>query len=125
METFKDCTKCKHAWTTRDEFLHDDEIVLIGFLANNDEFEKGAYLFNHVPAGNTCNTSFGLYVSSFLDMYEGKIYDDLKMGTEDCSGHCAKIDVISNCHAHCRNAVAREIMHKIVEILPAHLKNSV
>jgi hypothetical protein len=119
MGNFKDCKKCKQVWTTRDEFLNDDNIVLIGFMADNNELEKGAFLFNHVLSIDRCNTTFGVYVSDFLDMYKGEVYKDLKLGTEECSGHCAKVSDIEQCNAHCRNAVAREIMGEIINKLPA------
>ena len=40
MGNFKDCKKCEQVWTTRDEFLNDDNIVLIGFMADNNVLEK-------------------------------------------------------------------------------------
>ena len=52
-------------------------------------------------------------------MYKGEVYKDLKLGTEECSGHCAKVSDIEQCNAHCRNAVAREIMGEIINKLPA------
>ena len=119
---FKVCKKCRSEWQDRDKFLNDPNIVLIGFMANKAQFDKGLYLFNHVLPDNSCNTTLGMAVSAFLDMYNGEVYEDLKMGTDECLGHCAKIEVIENCQAPCRNAVAREIMQSIIKLLPAHAK---
>ena len=119
-DDFKFCKKCKTGWKTRELFLNDPNVVLIGFMANNDDYEKGIYLFNHVLPDDSCNTTLGLFVKGFMDMYDGDIYTDLKMGTDKCSGHCAKVDLIEECNVPCRNAVARKIMHKIIMILPAH-----
>lgn len=122
LETFKLCNKCKTQWKTRDDFLNDPNIVLIGLMANKDDYKKRAYLFTHRLPGDSCNTSIGLFVLNFLDMYNGEMYDTLKMGTDECFGHCLTIKELGNCSAHCRNAIAREIMQEILRHLPAHKK---
>ena len=122
LEIFKLCNKCKTEWKTRDDFLNDPNIEMIGFMANNDNYTKGAYLFTHRLPDDSCNTTIGLFVYSFLDMYKGELFDTLKMGMEECSGSCVTISELGNCSAHCRNAVAREIMQEILKNLPAHKK---
>jgi len=117
MSVFKICPKCKHAWETREDFLGDSSIAVIGFLADNEEVEKGAYLFNHLPPGNECNSTLGVYVSNFLDLYDGPFYEELKTGSKECSGYCAKVEELERCNACCRNAVAREIISIIKDIL--------
>ena len=91
-------------------------------MSNNDNYKRGAYLFNHILPGDSCNTTIGLFVYNFLDMYSGEIYDQLKMGTDECSGHCVSINELENCSAHCRNAIVRKIMQHILNKLPAHNK---
>jgi len=119
MNPFKVCPKCKYEWKTRDDFLCDPSISLIGFMASLKDFDKGSYLFNHVLTDNRCNSTLAIYVSSFLDLYDGPIFEDLKAGSKESSGHCARVEDVERCNAHCRNAVAREIMHKIISILSA------
>ena len=121
-EMFKLCNKCKTEWKSREDFLNDPNIVMIGFMANNDNYKRGAYLFNHILSNDSCNSTIGLFVYNFLDMYSGKIYDKLKTGTDECSGHCVNIYELENCTANCRNAVARKIMQEILNKLPAHNK---
>jgi len=121
-EIFKICSKCKTEWKSRDDFLNDPNIVMLGLMANNDDYKNGAYLFTHKLPDDSCNTSIGLFVYNFQDMYKGEIYDTLKMGTDECSGHCVKINELANCSAHCRNAVARKIMQEILNKLPFHNK---
>ncbi len=121
-EMFKLCSRCKTEWNSRDDFLNDPNIVMIGFMANNDNYKRGAYLFNHKLPDDSCNTTIGLFVYNFLDMYSGEKYEQLKMGTDECSGHCVNIHELENCSANCRNAIARKIMQEILNELPAHNK---
>lgn len=113
---FKVCTKCSYKWKTRDDFLSDPSISLIGFLADFKVFNKGSYLFNHLLANDQCNSTLAIDVSCFLDLYNGTLFKDLKVGSKECSGYCAKVEVMKRCNVHCRNVVAREIMHKILNI---------
>jgi hypothetical protein len=121
-EMFKLCNKCKTQWKSRDDFLNDSNIGMIGLMANNDNYKRGAYLFNHRLPNDSCNTTIGLFVDNFLDMYSGEICEQLKMGTDECSGHCVDINELENCSAHCRNAIARKIMQEILNKLPSHKK---
>ena len=121
-EMFKLCNKCKTEWKSRNDFLNDSNIVMIGLMANNDNYKRGAYLFNHILPDGSCNTTIGLFVDNFLDMCSGEIYGQLKMGTDECSGLCVSIYELENCTAHCRNAIARIIMQEILNKLPAHNK---
>jgi hypothetical protein len=117
MSSFKVCPKCQYEWKTRDDFLKDPFISLIGLMADDDDYQMGAYLFDHRLPGNRCSTTLALYVNNFLDLYDGPDYKDLKAGSEECSGFCAKVDALERCNNKCRNAIAREIMHKVINIL--------
>jgi len=121
-EPFKICPKCSHQWHTREDFLSDPGLVIIGFMANLDEFGKGSYLFNHILPRNKCNGTLGVYVEDFMDLYEGPLYEDLHYGTEECFGHCARVDDLQRCKVKCRNAVAREIVQILIEKLSANKK---
>ena len=117
MNNFKVCPKCRYEWETREDFLGDPSISVIGFLADNVEVEKGAYLFNHMPPKNRCNSTLAIYVSQFMDLYHGPKHEDLKAGSEECSGYCARVEVLERCNACCRNATARELISIIKDIL--------
>jgi len=112
---FKVCTKCKTVWKTRDDFIQDPGIKIIGFMASREGVEKGVYLFNHLLPGNACNTTMGLFVADFMDLYAGPVYAELEMGGDNCSGHCKNIDDLQQCRAHCRNAMARDIIQELLQ----------
>lgn len=111
---FKTCTKCGHEWKARKEFLSDPAVTLIGFQADFEDFKKGFYLFNHILEDFDCNTSIAVRITNFLDLYDGPLFNDLKFGSKECSGYCAKVDELKRCTVNCRNAVAREIMLEIL-----------
>ncbi len=117
MSAFKICPLCKHEWDTRENFLGDRYLSIIGFMADEDSLEKSAYLFNHVLPGKKCGGTLAVTVDQFLDLYDGPLYEDLKLGSQECSGYCARVDVLERCNAECRNAVARKIIHLLVNQL--------
>lgn len=117
---FMTCSKCGYTWQTRDQFLDDPTIKIIGFQADIETPENSLYLFNHDLADDSCGSTIAIFVSHFLDMYDGPIYDEVIFGSETCSGHCARIDDMELCKNPCRNAVAREIMIQILERQSGH-----
>ena len=42
---FKMCPFCKQGWASRDEFLSDPDIVLIGYQPHFKNMEEGLFLF--------------------------------------------------------------------------------
>ena len=47
-DSFKECSTCFNAWKTRDGFLKDPKIQIIGYQANFKHLELGLLLFNHL-----------------------------------------------------------------------------
>ena len=44
---FKQCTSCGFRWSTRDQFLEDPDLELVGYQVNFVELLTGFFLFNH------------------------------------------------------------------------------
>ncbi len=110
MIPFKICTKCAYTWRVIDDFLKDPFICLVGFQASFDETESGLYLFNHIPEENHCATTLAVEVETFLSLYRGTMFTDIKFKSPQCEGHCTRVEDLSQCRVECKNAVAREIM---------------
>jgi len=51
-KALKSCT-CGAIWKTLELFLQDEDIELLGFQEAYVPDDEGAYLYNHVPCGNT------------------------------------------------------------------------
>lgn len=111
---FKQCRVCKTQWSTRDDFLRDPNVVIIGYQAVIHYPERGLYLFNHLLP--SCNTSLAIKVDKFTDLYKGKIHPQLAYQTEECPGTCLALNDFSTCNAPCRNAYILEII-QIINII--------
>lgn len=105
---FKQCTACHRIWKTREEFMSDAEIVLIGYQVNFKQLEAGLFLFNHTAS--RCGTTLACPVKHFIDLYSGPIFSRRLAGTKDCPGYCLKQNLFQRCPAECECAFVREIM---------------
>jgi len=110
MNPFKICPNCTHIWNAKDDFLQDPFVCLVGFQANFNETEPGLYLFNHIPAGNTCNTTMAVEMDDFLLLYNGPMFEEIKFGSSTCEDHCRSVEDLGLCPGECKNAIARKIM---------------
>ncbi len=108
---FKTCTLCNHAWMTRNEFLKDVSITIVGYQASFDNSRPGYFLFNH-----TCGTTLSLKTEVFHDLYTGIMYQEYKTGGPDCPGLCLQENELAPCPAHCRRAFIRELIQIINKI---------
>ena len=110
MNSFKICPKCAYTWKTRDDFLEDLFICLVGFQFNFKENESGYYLFNHILEDDRCNTTLMVAVEPFLSLNKGPMFMEIKFGKPECEGHCKNVSDLAPCSVECKNAVARKIM---------------
>jgi hypothetical protein len=105
---FKTCSVCRRSWKTRDEFLEDPAIDLIGYQVHFKDLHKGLFLFNH-----SCHTSLAIPVKTFVDLFSGPFLKINKMGTGECPNYCLRENDLSPCPAECECAYVREIMQVI------------
>lgn len=105
MGPFKECTSCNTIWQTRDEFLNDSNVVIVGYQVSFKDIEKGLFLFNH-----SCKSTIAVEVHAFADLYDGPIYQERATGGEDCPGLCLHKNKLGPCPARCECAYAREIL---------------
>ena len=108
--SFKVCPKCHTPWATRDQFLADPALKLIGYQVNFKRLETGIMLFNH-----TCRTTLALYVVEFQDLYDGPIFAERATGSDECPGKCLYQEELSPCPARCECAFVRHILKTINE----------
>ena len=105
---FKQCTACGFKWSTRDRFLEDPDIELVGYQVNFVELLAGFFLFNH-----SCGTTLAVLSEAFEDLYDGPVFTDRATGSEECQEHCLHEDDLSPCPAQCECAFVREIIQYI------------
>jgi hypothetical protein len=102
---FKICKVCTGEWHSRDQFINDPLIVVIGYQPNFVKPVQGLFLFNH-----NCGATLSISVAAFADLYDGPIYQQSKKGSEECSGFCLHRSEMRPCPASCECAYVREIL---------------
>jgi hypothetical protein len=110
-EPFKTCPACRTSWPTRDAFLADPDIRLLGYQVNFAELALGYFDFNHLRVG--CFTTLGVEAGLFTDLYAGPIYATRATGTPDCPELCLHRYDLQPCPAHCECASIRDIMQVV------------
>ena len=108
IEFYKSCSMCGKKWMSRDEFLEDPNIELVGYQAHFEELTAGLFLFNH-----SCHTTLSISAGNFVDLYHGTIYPFRATGNEDCPGLCLSEKNLEPCQIECQCAYIREIIQKI------------
>ncbi len=106
MDVFKKCTCCAFSWRSREEFLQDTSLELIGYQVNFEDLKLGYFLFNHL----TCQSTIAIAAENFRDLYSGPVFADRLTGSESCPGYCLHDDVLQPCAAQCECAYVREIL---------------
>lgn len=110
-DVFKTCTFCEAKWATRDAFLADPEVSIIGYQVDFQDANEGLFLFNHsTPA---CRTTMGIKVKEFLDLYAGPTYSKDAWGTDICEGRCVVVHDLVMCKAPCKRVHIRAIIQII------------
>ncbi|MBN1957981.1 MAG: hypothetical protein JXQ81_01480 [Desulfuromonadales bacterium] len=105
VDIFKTCKICRSLWSSRDQFIADPEVTLVGYQANFVVLEKGLFLFNH-----SCQGTMAIDVQAFADLYQGPVFERRLQGSEDCAGHCLHHNDLQPCPAQCECAYVREII---------------
>jgi hypothetical protein len=107
-KNFNQCPNCSFTWKSREKFLNDADISLIGYQASFKELTAGSFLFNH-----SCKTTMGIAVSFFTDLYDGPVFQTRATGTAECPGLCLHQDNLNPCPVKCECAFVRKIIQKI------------
>ena len=103
---FKKCSSCGQIWQTREEFVEDPETKMVGYQVSFPSFHEGLFLFDH----KLCETSLAIRAGEFKDFYDGPIYSERSVDTEDCPQYCLYKDNLERCPAKCECAYVREII---------------
>jgi hypothetical protein len=116
-DSVKQCTCCGYVWRTRDAFLGDPQLEIVGYQANFDDLLLGLFLFNH----RACGSTIAVPAELFRDLYEGPVYSHRATGTADCPTYCLHKSELAPCPAKCECAYVREIL-QIVRRWPKETK---
>jgi hypothetical protein len=104
----KTCPVCRYAWRSRNEFLSDPGLELIGYQVSFKELTAGLFLFNH-----TCKGTLAIRAQVFQDLYDGPMFSQRVTGGPGCPGHCLHESDLRPCPEQCECSYVREIMQII------------
>ncbi len=111
MDCFLDCSCCGATWKKMEDALRDPALELIGYQINKLRPNKGLFLFNHI-AGD-CGSTLALEVGMFKQLSPQPDSRKSLWNTENCPGHCGRIEDLARCERPCSNAWVRELAVKI------------
>ncbi len=105
---FKTCHVCNKVWTTRNDFLDDGDIEIIGYQVHFKELTEGLFLFNPF-----CSSTISVRAGAFKDLYSGPMFEERLTGTDECPGYCLVEHELRPRPAKCDCAYAREVVQII------------
>ena len=107
-ECFKICSMCRQPWETRNDFLVDPELHLVGYQTNFEELRAGLFLFNHV-----CMGTIAIKAQAFVNLYDGPMYKERLTESDECPGYCLNKTELRPCPSKCECAFVREVLQII------------
>lgn len=107
---YKKCV-CGKAWKTRDSFLKDKKVKIVGYQPDFINRRYNHFLFQHKI--KDCGEFIGIRASDFSDLREKGCPKDVCMGQEGCPGYCLDTFDLRVCSVTCRNATDREVAARI------------
>ena len=110
---FKQCSLCGHAWDSRDAFLIDPNVEIVGYQVNFASLSLGFLLFNH-----SCHGTLSIAAEVFRDIYDGPVFSERATGGEQCPGHCLHQRNLKPCPTQCECGYIREIIKIIKDRQP-------
>jgi len=108
-EPFKLCPHCSAAWNTRDEFLSDASVELIGYQVHFADLKLGYFMFVH----DVCGTTIALVADKFSDLYQGEPFTKRLTGSAECPAFCLHAEELDPCRNKCECAYVRDIIQTI------------
>ena len=108
MSIFKKCNYCQEEWISRDDFLADAEIKAVGYQVNFEHLEAGFFLFSH-----RCRTTLTIRAEFFTDLYNGEMFEDRIVGSENCLGYCKDRENLGVCPNKCECAYIRAVLDAV------------
>jgi hypothetical protein len=105
---FKQCGHCQKTWHSREAFVKDRELILVGFQAFFHDADEGLFLFNHAVAG--CGTTVAVKAGEFKDLSPSAQHPDTVPAQVLCPGNCLRPGDLESCSVACELHWVREVL---------------
>ena len=90
------------------KFLKDPLLEIMGYQADIENLEYGLFLFNHNE--KDCGSTIAIRVREFKDLYDGPVYSQCLLGTEECHELCLHKYNLKPCPAKCECSYVRDLV---------------
>ena len=97
---------------SREDFLKDPDLEMIGYQVHFENLNSGLFLFNH-----RCKSTLAIRADAFMDLYDGPIFKTRATETEACPEYCLHKSNLKPCPVECECGFVREIV-QIVKNFP-------
>jgi hypothetical protein len=113
----KKCNLCQ-AWFSADDIVYSPDIKPLGVAFMDEGDDKAYYFFQHtIPA---CGTSFVVCADDLTAFIAESIPAEQLTFSEDCEGHCVRLDDLRECHQECRLAPYRRFLLHMITLKSPH-----
>ena len=102
---FKKCPACNSVWDSREGFLSDPDLKIIGYQVDFINLTEGLFYFSH-----SCKGTLAMAAGDFADLYGGPIFAERVTGSYECPIYCQRKDDLTPCPVECECAYVREII---------------
>ena len=105
---FQMCESCGSAWSTWESFVLDPAVRLLGLQAVITNPDVNLLVFEH-----RCGSSISILsrrLRHLLPEPEPGNPPPRLLGTDQCRGHCLRLEDLAACDAPCSNARDRELI---------------
>jgi hypothetical protein len=105
---FQVCRCCGRAWLSWDSFVLDPAVRLLGLQTATANTDVNLLVFEH-----GCGSSISILarrLRHLLPQPEPDVPLPRLMGTDQCRGHCRRLEDLAACDAPCINARDRELI---------------
>ncbi len=111
---FQRCGSCGRSWQAWDNFVLDPTIRLLGMQSEITKPDINLLVFEH-----SCGSSVSILsrrLRHLLPEPETGEPHALLMGTDQCLGHCLRLEDLEACDAPCSNARDRKLIMLIQDM---------
>lgn len=108
---FQTCGACKHGWPTWESFVRDPALRLLGLQAVIANPDINLLVFEH-----RCGSSISILSRRLRHLLPEPGPDEPSvrlLGTDQCNGHCLKLEDLEQCDAPCSNARDRRLIQLV------------
>lgn len=113
-EPFRTCGSCWQVWRSWEDFVRDPGVRLLGLQATVNLPDANLLVFEH-----RCGSSVSVLASRFRqhlpDSQDSSGWSSLR-GTDQCSGHCLRLENLQQCDRPCINSRDRRLILQLMEM---------